>query len=193
MTASSNPLNQSLFSNPTAAFTLPPIPFLKTYLKAKIPDTSYSNSFRTLPLITGTDSSIAPIPNASANTTDAFSNPVPDTATDADWNMYNRRRAMDYSWDKTLMQDMLDANSQQYLTQMQQSYPWLSRAAEESAARNFRYSAAAQQLPNSVAQRAALAQQQRESASSAFAREAEAIANQTNAASNSWRTTSRLA
>jgi hypothetical protein len=196
MTFTTNPLNQSLFADPTAAFKMDPGIFLDYYKKNKLPNTDYSAGFNNIPLITDPNSGTATTPPVVTSKTDAFGNPVPDTATADDWDKYNKRRAMDYAWDKALMQDMLGMSNDQYLKQMQQSYPWLSQAAEESAGRNWRYSTAyrdfADQLPSAVAQRGALFQQQKESASNAFAAEANAIANQMNAASNSWRTTSRL-
>ena len=164
-----------------SAFGLPQfaaIPWLKNFAAGKVPTTNYSGAFETLPNTSAdTNGPLVPVPNASTN-------PVPDTAKDAA--AYWQRRAMDYSFDTAMYQDMLDKTNQQNMLQMQQSFPWLQSAAEiarrgnlEASKEFFGYK---EMSPSAVAQRAALRQDMAASASDAFAREAAAIAAQQQAA-----------
>jgi hypothetical protein len=164
-----------------SAFGLPQfdaIPWLKKFAAGKVPTTNYSGAFETLPNANaGNTGSLVPVPNASTN-------PVPDTAQDED--AYWRRRAMDYSFDTAMYQDMLDKTNQQNMLQMQQSYPWLSAAAWDATNRNLYASkdimAYKQKLPTTLEEIAASRQARAASASDAFARQAAAIAAQNQSA-----------
>lgn len=147
MAASSGPLNSELFANQLAAFGSPqldPYSFLKAKALnvARSKDTDYAAAFKP-------SAGYSTLPETSEpgrGPTTEFGSPTPGDDLE--------RRRLDLAFNREALKDYFDLTRQQNLIGIQDMYGPLSQAAEDAAARNYKYSLAyalqKQQFPTTV-------------------------------------------